>query len=82
MAAYRRVYDSRHLQADCQEVGSAPGPYARSRVWATFTFFNFRMHHLVVKFSFKKFFCLRRQRGIDPLTKILRTLLQALQLKA
>jgi len=28
MAAYRRVYDSRHLQADCQEVGSAPEPYA------------------------------------------------------
>ena len=25
MAAYRRVYDSRHLQADCQEPGSAPG---------------------------------------------------------
>jgi len=29
MAAYRRVYDSRHLQADCQEQGSAPEPYAR-----------------------------------------------------
>jgi len=29
MAAYRRVYDSRHLQADCQEPGSAPVPYAR-----------------------------------------------------
>jgi len=29
MAAYRRVYDSRHLQADCQEPGSASGPYAR-----------------------------------------------------
>ena len=33
MAAYRRVYDSRHLQADCQEPGSAPAveyglPYA------------------------------------------------------
>jgi len=24
MAAYCRVYDSRHLQADCQEPGSAP----------------------------------------------------------
>ena len=23
-----RVYDSRHLQADCQEPGSAPEPYA------------------------------------------------------
>ena len=29
MAAYRRVYDSRHLQADCQEPGSAPEPFAR-----------------------------------------------------
>jgi len=29
MAAYRRVYDSRHLQADCQELGSAPESYAR-----------------------------------------------------
>jgi len=29
MASYRRVYDSRHLQADCQEPGSAPEPYAR-----------------------------------------------------
>ena len=28
MAAYRRVYDSRHLQADCQEWGSAPEPCA------------------------------------------------------
>jgi len=25
-AAYRRVYDSRHLQADCQEPGSALEP--------------------------------------------------------
>ena len=29
MAACRRVYDSRHLQADCQEPGSFPEPYAR-----------------------------------------------------
>jgi len=28
MAAYRRVYDSHHLQADCPEPGSAPEPYA------------------------------------------------------
>ena len=28
MAAYRRVYDSHHLQADCKEPGSAPEPYA------------------------------------------------------
>jgi len=29
MEAYRRVYDSRVLQADCQEPESAPEPYAR-----------------------------------------------------
>jgi len=29
MTAYRRVCDSRHPQADCQEPGSAPEPYAR-----------------------------------------------------
>jgi len=28
-AAYRWVYDSRYLQADCKEPGSAPAPYAR-----------------------------------------------------
>jgi len=28
MAAYRQVYDSRHMQADCQEPGSAPERYA------------------------------------------------------
>ena len=28
MAAYRRVYDSHHPQADCQEPGSAREPYA------------------------------------------------------
>ena len=36
IAAYRRVYDSRHMQADCQEPGSAPEPYAWHRVWAAF----------------------------------------------
>ena len=29
MAAYRRVYGSRHVQADCQEPRSAQEPYAR-----------------------------------------------------
>jgi len=29
MAAYRRVYNSRHLQADCKEPVSAPEPYAQ-----------------------------------------------------
>ena len=34
MAAYRRVYDSRHLQADCQEPGPAPEPYTHSNAIA------------------------------------------------
>ena len=38
MAAYRWVCDSRHLQADCQEPGSAPEPSLGNRLWATFTF--------------------------------------------
>jgi len=37
MAAYCRVYDSCHLQADCQEPGSALEPCAVNRVWASFT---------------------------------------------
>jgi len=36
MAAYRRVYDSRHLQDDCQEPGLAPEPYAR---WSSMGYF-------------------------------------------
>ena len=36
MAAYHLVYDSRHLQADCQEPGSAPEPALGNRVWAAF----------------------------------------------
>ena len=35
-SACRRVYDSCHLQADCQEPGSAWNPTLGSRVWATF----------------------------------------------
>ena len=41
MAAYRWVYDSPHLQADCQALGSAPEPYARqSSMGNLFTFFS------------------------------------------
>jgi len=46
MAACRRVYDSRYLQADCQEPGSAPEPYTLgSRVWASFTFLLLKLIH-------------------------------------
>jgi len=36
--AYRRVYDSRHLQAHCQEPDQLRNPTLGNRVWATFTF--------------------------------------------
>ena len=39
MAAYRRVYDSRHLQAESQEPGSAPEPI-RSVIEYGLTFFT------------------------------------------
>ena len=38
MAAYRRIYDSHYLQADCQERDQLRNPTLRNRVWATFTF--------------------------------------------
>jgi len=40
MAAYCLVYDSRHLQADCQEPGSAPESGVDNRLWANFTFLS------------------------------------------
>jgi len=37
MAAYRRVYDSRHLQTDCQEPrDQLRDPTLDNRLWATF----------------------------------------------
>ena len=39
MAAYRRVYDSRYLQADCaKNRDKLRSPTLGNRVWATFTF--------------------------------------------
>ena len=38
MAAYCRVYDSRHLQADCQERDQLRDPTLGKQVWPTFTF--------------------------------------------
>jgi len=46
MAAYRRIYDSRHLQADCQEPGSAPETTVGNRVWANCTFYVFNNYAL------------------------------------
>ena len=47
MAAYRQVYDSRHMQADCKEQGSAPEHYARQpsmRYLYLFTLFTCPPH--------------------------------------
>jgi len=43
MAAYRRVNDLGHLQADCLYTGISSGTNARCRVWEalTFTFLSF-----------------------------------------
>ena len=44
MAAYRRIYDSRHLQSDCQEPGSAPEPYARQSMGYFYLLANSHSH--------------------------------------
>ena len=38
MAAYRRVYDSRHLQADCKNRDQLRNPTLGNRVWAAFIY--------------------------------------------
>jgi len=48
MAAYRRFYDSRHLQADCQEPASAPEPCARQSSGLPFPFF-YRLTQVVLE---------------------------------
>jgi len=57
MATYRRVYDSRHSQADCKEPGTAPEPYAGQSIMGyrylfIYTFTN-RKQHLRKKSSLK-----------------------------
>jgi len=49
MAAYRQVYDSRHLQADYQEPGSAPEPYVRQSSIGYLYFFYFWLFTLSQK---------------------------------
>ena len=52
MAAYHRVYDSRHLQADCQEPGSPLEPYARqSGVGCLFLFNHSNYSPLTIDFA-------------------------------
>jgi len=51
MAAYRRVYDSRHLQADCQRPGSAPEPYARQSSMGYLYLYLYLLHPFNGPFS-------------------------------
>jgi len=56
MAAYRRVYDSRHLQADCQAPGSAPEPYARQSSMGYLYFFIQFNDSCVIYYNFRHTF--------------------------
>ena len=49
MGAYRLVYDLRHLQADCQEPGSAPEPYARQSSMSYLYLFTFGSAYTHIK---------------------------------
>jgi len=40
MAAYRQVYDSRHLQVTAKNRDQLRNPTLDNRVWATFTFLS------------------------------------------
>jgi len=47
MATYHRVYDSRHLQADCKEPGSAPEPYTQqSSMGYLYLFFTSKLNYV------------------------------------
>jgi len=48
MTAYRLVYDSRHLQADCQEPGLAPEPI-RSVIEYGLTLLFFTLWNITVR---------------------------------
>jgi len=52
MAAYRRVYDSRHLQADCQEPGDRL-PLFSARPEVTLAYLNPRVYDKKVKANLK-----------------------------
>ena len=78
MAAYRRVYDSRHLQADCQEPGSTPEPTLGNRVWATFFYSSVTpLHPIVVKFElFKRYSLLELMNFIKNNIKFINSRIQ------
>ena len=62
MATYRRVYDSRHLQADCQEPGSAPESYPR---YLYLLLYNRQWRRLISQFCLARE--MRKIKGINGL---------------
>ena len=67
MAAYRRVYDSRHLQADCQEPGPISSGTLRSVIEYGLLFFK-------VLTNDERRFAFRTEKSIRWLTRsVLRT---------
>ena len=61
MAAYHRVYDLRHLQADCQEPGSAPEPYAQYSSMGYLYFFYCGLQKLFDFASWKQYKCTAKE---------------------
>ena len=54
MAAYRWVYDSLHLQIDCQELGSALEPYTRQfSMGYLYPFLSQKRHKIYAQFLLK-----------------------------
>jgi len=62
MAAYRRVYDSRHLQADCQEPGSAPEPFA----WQSSMGYLFLINLLITSYCYCAYINDPRLKSVSP----------------
>ena len=55
MAAYRRVYDSRHLHLTAKNRDQLRNPTLSNRVWATFTFFYIHTYkHLITRTIVKR----------------------------
>ena len=74
MAAYSRVYDSRHLQADCQEPGSALEPYARQSSMDylyLFTYMVNKIDHMVNKDYHQSLLPVTGVRGLNEKTQII-----------
>jgi len=73
MAVYRRVYDLRHLQADCQEPGSAPEPYAwQSSMGYLYLFYYYTYYYITTVFGITHYTppccCISHNNTVDNFT--------------